>query len=308
MRTSAEFQDYFETKLKVLLQPLEDYRVKRIKTYKWIQYFAIGFALSVVLFVIVKSPLFILSIVLFVLTQGFAFESIGTTNRYLRKEYKQKILPKLLGFINKDFEYIPNQKISKSVLDKSLLFPGEVEVVDGEDFMRFRIGDTDIMYCEARIFGYGPRAKMFEGIFVSAAFNKSFSSKTFIFPERTTPFFRKLKFKTLGYSYNVKLEDPDFEREFIVLSEDQVEARYILTPSFMQRTLEYKRKLKTELGFSFISNRLYCTIPNSKNLFEPALFESFMDFNFIMQSYEPIMLYTGLVEDLNLNLRIWSKQ
>jgi len=309
MLTNTNFQSYFEAELKVLLQPLEDYRIKRIKVYWQIQYIAILIGLIFFIsFVLGNSPLCVLCVVATVVIEGFSFESIGKTNKYLQREYKSKIMPKILGFINSEFEYIPNQKLSKSVFDKSLLFHQAVNVVEGEDFMRFKIGEAGIMFCESTVYGEGPGAKMFHGIFISATFNKNFTSKTFIFPKKSTSIFRKLKFKLLGSSFNVKLEDPEFEKEFIVLSEDQVESRYILTTSFMERILEYKRKLNAELAFSFISNRLYCTIPNPKNLFEPALFDSFLDFNFILQSFEPLVLYTGLVEDLNLNLKIWSKQ
>jgi len=309
MRTVDEFQIYFESELKLLLQPLEEYRISRVKIFKRIQYLAILFGF-ILLIAVIYGNLVLLALMILVLLfiEGFAFESISTTNRILRKDYKNNILPKVLKFINSDFEYIPRQKISKAVFEKSLLFPHEISVVEGEDFMRFKIGDTDIMFCEAEVYGYGLDSKMFDGIFISTSFNKSFNSETFIFPKKSTSLFRKIRFKLLGSSYEVKLEDPEFEKEFIVLSEDQVESRYILTTSLMERILDYKRKLNTELGFSFISKRLYCTIPNSKNLFEPALFETFMDFNFILQSYEPIILYTSIVADLNLNLRIWSKQ
>jgi len=309
MRLKAGFQQYFETELKVLLQPLEDYRIGRIRKFKKIQYLVIFLSPFFLVSLILGKPLYcaigLLTIIFF---EAFAFEHLGKTNRALKLKYKTRILPILIGFVNTEFKYIPNQRISKSVFDKSFLFPHEVSKVDGEYFMSFKIGDVEIMFCESQVYSYGPTSVMFEGIFISATFNKYFSSKTFIFPEKTTSFFRKLRFKVLGSSFNVKLEDPEFEREFIVLSDDQVESRYILTTSFMQRILDYKKKLKVEIAFSFIGNRLYCTIPSSKNLFEPALFESFMDINFLMQSYEPIMLYAGLVDDLNLNLRIWSKQ
>jgi hypothetical protein len=308
MQTIDEFQSFFESELKLLLQPLEDYRIKRIKKYYRIQYFAMAMGLLLVLSSLYGNANLIVLNILFILTaEGFAFESLSVTNSYLKKDYKNKILPQILNFINSDYEYIPNQKISKTVFEKSLLFPHEINIVKGEDFMRFSIEDTDIMFCESEVYGYNLNSKMFDGIFISATFNKSFTSKTFIFPEKTTSFFRKIKFKLLGSSYIVKLEDPEFEREFIILSEDQVESRYILSTSLMQRILEYKNKLKAELAFSFISKRMYCTIPSPKNLFEPAIFESFFDYDFILKSYEPILLYTGIVKDLNLNLRIWSK-
>jgi hypothetical protein len=52
---------------------------------------------------------------------------------------------------------------------------------------------------------------------------------------------------------------------------------------------------------------MFCTIPNYDNLFEPALFNSFYDFEFMEKSFHALKLYTHIVEDLNLNLRIWTK-
>ena len=309
MQSTAEFQVFFETVLKPDLQKLEDYRLKRMSVFKWFRNSAIitGIIVLIIFFLVDNHVIIAFSILALVFTLGLCYETLTKTNLQLIKEYKNRVLPKILEFINPECRYIPNQKIAKTVLSKSLLFPREVNIVKGEDYMQFRINDVDIMFCESEVYGYRPGYKMFDRIFISATFNKEFTSRTFIFPEKTTGFFRKLRFRILGASYNVKLEDPEFEKEFIVLGEDQVESRYILTTSLMQRILEYKKKVKAEMAFSFIQNRLYCTIPDARNLFEPAIFDSFLDFSFILKSYEPIILYTAIVNDLNLNLRIWSK-
>ena len=103
------------------------------------------------------------------------------------------------------------------------------------------------------------------------------------------------------------MDDVDFNEEFAVYSTDQVESRYILSPSLMSRILSYKQKVNRKISVSFVNDKMFCAIPNYINLFEPALFESFFDFTFIQKSYEAIKLYTDIVDDLNLNLRIWTK-
>jgi hypothetical protein len=309
MPTNEAFRRFYESELSILLQPLENYRLKRIKLFKKLLLLSFALiALLVLNFKLGNKFAIAFNVVLIIASLGYSYDSLAKTNLHLRKDYKKIILPRILFFINHDFEYIPQQKIAKSVFEKSLLFSSEINAVDGEDFMQFQIGNSHVMFCEAKVYGFGRESLLFDGVFISAAFNKSFQSKTFIFPQKTTSFFRKIKFRILGSHYIVKLEDPEFEREFIVLGEDQVETRYILTTSLMKRILEYKRKLRAELAFSFISNRIYCTIPNTSNLFEPALFETFLNFDFILKSYEPVILYSGIVEDLNLSLRIWSKQ
>jgi hypothetical protein len=46
----------------------------------------------------------------------------------------------------------------------------------------------------------------------------------------------------------IRLEDPRFEKEFCVYGEDQVEARYILTPSLMERILAFKNKWNKDVS------------------------------------------------------------
>jgi hypothetical protein len=171
--------------------------------------------------------------------------------------------------------------------------------------MRFRLGETTIMFCETRVMSNSVNV-IFNGIFISASFNKRFNSETLVVPAGFTYFLKKIRQQILANLHIVKLEDIEFSKTFTVTSNDQVEARYILTPALMQRILDYTRKIKKTASFSFVDNHLYCAIPSYKNFFEPALFEPF-DLDLIKRNYEPLKLYTDIVNDLNLNLRIWSK-
>ena len=76
----------------------------------------------------------------------------------------------------------------------------------------------------------------------------------------------------------VKLEDVEFEKEFAIYSGDQIESRYILSPSLMERILSFKQKTKKRIQMSFVDSRLYVTVPYRKNLFEPKLFGDIVDF------------------------------
>ena len=58
---------------------------------------------------------------------------------------------------------------------------------------------------------------------------------------------------------------------------------------------------------SFIDSRMYIAIPYTENLFEPQLFKTILDFAPVQKYFEDLQLAIGIVEDLNLNLRIWSK-
>ena len=79
----------------------------------------------------------------------------------------------------------------------------------------------------------------------------------------------------------VRLEDPEFKKECCVYSDDQVEARYILSTSLMKRILEFKQKWRTKVSLSFRDSKVYIAIRMNKNLFETRLFKSIVDYHFI---------------------------
>lgn len=67
----------------------------------------------------------------------------------------------------------------------------------------------------------------------------------------------------------VLLEDPQFSKRFDVYSSNQVEARYLLTTSFMQRFYNLKTAFKAKnVKCSFYGDTLMIAINTKKNLFE----------------------------------------
>lgn len=55
----------------------------------------------------------------------------------------------------------------------------------------------------------------------------------------------------------VYLEDPEFERLFVVYADDEVEARKVLTPAMMRRLTELRRSFSRDLMFAFHGDRFY---------------------------------------------------
>jgi hypothetical protein len=106
----------------------------------------------------------------------------------------------------------------------------------------------------------------------------------------------------------VKLEDPDFNKHFVVYGEDQVEARYVLSTSLMRRITDFKEKHTNPLYVSFVNSFLYVGIAYKKDLFEPSWFNTLTRFSLVREYFEDIQLAVSIVEELNLNNRIWTKQ
>ena len=145
-----------------------------------------------------------------------------------------------------------------------------------------------------------------------ADFNKHFKTHTLVLPDTAEKLLGKIgqSLQSMNRTRGelIKLEDPEFEKEFCVFGDDQIEARYILSPALMHRIVEFKRKWNTKVYLSFRDSKVYIAIKLNKNLFETRLFKTIVDYSFIEENVKYLILLISIVGDLNLNTRIWTKK
>ena len=152
---------------------------------------------------------------------------------------------------------------------------------------------------------------IFKGLFFIADFNKEFHGRTVVLPDTAEKLFggfgKMLQKMNLSRDELVKLESPEFEKEFAVYGTDQVEARYILSTSLMERILNFKRKTRMPVSVAFVHSNVCLALETRKNMFEPRIFRTLLDFDLVSDYLEDLQLAVGIVEELNLNTRIWTK-
>ena len=104
----------------------------------------------------------------------------------------------------------------------------------------------------------------------------------------------------------VKLEDPKFVKRFNVYSSDQVEARYLVTPSFMERF----QNLNTAFGAkkakcSFYDDKIMFAISTNKNLFEVgSIWRSLEDPKSINQLFNELYSVYRMIDYFKLDQKI----
>lgn len=249
---------------------------------------------------------------------------IGGPFQAFRDRFKHEFIGRLLDSIAEDVRYFPsgdNQILADYTASE--LFPRSYDRSHVEDTIYCRLGQTDLrlseIHTEYKTTTTDKDGKttehwhtLFRGLFLSADFHKEFHGRTLV---RTD--FAEKRFGILGRFFQkpilskdqlVILEDPEFEREFVVHASDQVEARYILSTSMMEKMLELKRRFDSEVQFSFRLSRMFIAISTTKNYFEPVQSTSLTDRAYLNGFLEQAGLCLGIVEDLGLNVRIWSKR
>ena len=104
------------------------------------------------------------------------------------------------------------------------------------------------------------------------------------------------------------MDDTIFNDKFRVFMDDKVEARYLLTPTFMRRLYELKEKFAGKMGLSaaFMDDKFYLFLNGAKNKFETTLFllpPSLEDAAGIKKEISELL---SIIDELNLNLDIFK--
>ena len=169
-------------------------------------------------------------------------------------------------------------------------------IVQGKnlDFQRFQ---TEILKNQSY------NNQVFQGLFFTAKFNKLSPAVTIIRPKLLKTNLNSLYY---GKKQLVKLEDPEFNSLFTVYSEDQVQARYILSTSLMEKLVKFRQKANKNIYVSFIHDTIYIAVEYPDGIFEPNLFQNMVRFAPLRKYFQAIHLMLGIVEDLQLDRQIWQ--
>lgn len=238
-------------------------------------------------------------------------------------DFKQEVIKKIVSFIDGSLYFSPAGFISSSEFLSSKILTHRIDRYKGEDLVSGTVGATSIRFSEIHA-EYKTETTdskgrtrthwhtIFKGLFFIADFNKYFKTRTVVLPDTLEKMFgflgKTLQSWNVGRDELIKLEDPEFEKYFCVYGQEQVESRYILSTSLMKRIVDFKKKTRKNISLSFVNSNVYVSIPVNKDLFEPKIFSSVMKFELIREYFEYLILTIGIVEDLNLNTRIWTKQ
>jgi len=229
-----------------------------------------------------------------------------------KRQYKESIMPVLLSGIDPHLTYATHRYIPKSHFSHSnFVSHRRAQNYTGNDLIAGTIGETAFWMCEveASYMEQNTERLSFQGLFMEADFHKHFSGTSLVIPKKShagmQPVYNRFKNSSLS---DVHLEHLRFANKFAVYSNDQVTARYILSPSMMENIMRIQAKFGHPVYASFIEGRMYLGIDWRVDMFSPTLRDTADDRYMLQELYEDIRDCIGLIDDLNLNTRIWSKQ
>ena len=236
------------------------------------------------------------------------------------QEFKAQIIEPLIQEIDSNLSYLPTMHISERLFRNSKLFTSRIDKFEGNDFVTGKIDDVDIQFSDVHAKRKNKNSKgqdnwstVFQGLFIVADFHKHFKGSTVVLPDTAQNTFGDLvggwlQSKNVSREELVKMDDPEFEKAFVVYATNQVEARYILTHALMKKLLDFKKRSSHPLHISFVGGSIHIAIENNKDLFEPSVFHSLLDYKIAMEYVKTLHLAIGVIHELKLNQKLWSKQ
>ncbi|MGE0361879.1 MAG: DUF3137 domain-containing protein [Vicinamibacterales bacterium] len=238
---------------------------------------------------------------------GFTYLIPGVT-AYMnyRNRFKHEVAAEVFKIVCPTAAYSPTQGIAEDVFDG----PGLFNTRGGyrsDDRVRGKIGATPFEAADvSRSYSTGGKNSrtviVFRGLFFHLDFNKRLIGRTIVQPASASA----SSVGDRGGLSRVRLEDPAFDAAFEVHASDEVEARYILTPAMMERILSLAARTAHPAFLAFTGNRAYLGVNYGRALFEPGIAET-TSLAAIHEMAAQFSLAEGIVHELDLNTRIWTK-
>lgn len=229
--------------------------------------------------------------------------------------YLNAILPPFLEQIDRSIEYVHEGGISETEFKNSELFRG-FNRYKSSNLIRGSLHQTSFtmgfVHAENKRSGKNSSTgTIFKGVILIADFNKHFRSKVRLFPDGSENFLwglgRKLQPNHQAGTSLTRMDNQEFENMFKVYVSDEVEARYILTQDLMSRILEMSRRLGGSIKIAFNEQLLTIAVPTDHFLKVSLNTPADSDPS-IQELRLEIEAFVSIIDQLNLNTRIWTKQ
>lgn len=301
---------YYREKISPLLQAYEENRIKALRLTRGLTW-GIAALYLIIGYYYFHSPLVLQKGLGFFWSMALPFAIVSCViislpGKLYIGDMKRKIYPLILQFFGKDFTYNTTAPHRISDFSISGILPPytherifdyirgsyknvAIEVTSALLTRRERVGKNEVTI------------KVFNGLFIRFDITKRFNQRTIIKRDRTG--LQTWIDPRHGKFERIKLEDPKFEEMFDVYGTSQIESRYLLTTSFMDRLLRVADAHQGGgMQASFYDAHLLMSLPlkrpwlDGSSLYTPATFTR--DIKVILSDMRSLF---ALIDELQLD-------
>lgn len=199
----------------------------------------------------------------------------------LVSKMRKVVMNKYMTDILHNYSYIPDAGINESIF-RSTKFVAQYSRYCTSDYIMGNMEDSNKKFamCNISVFSKNTIEKaeelrLFKGIFAVLSGGENTNLDIKIYPDFKNKFANQivgnLK-KMVDVKNIVRLENTEFERYFEVYASNQIEARKKITVEFMEKLLEYAKRINKRITIFYINNVVFLFIENLNIIDEKRLF------------------------------------
>lgn len=285
-----------------------------IKTFKNIEFFNKKYLSSKIFFALlillglnsntkahISFILFIIIILCLAFGAIFGFSAVvkymkNHKSKTYRRLFKERYLKPYIE--NFGYKYESDGIVETQHFYDSNLFFKSSTIFNANDKITGKFEGVDFEFCDIAFFATDEEKRVDTwGIFFYAKFNKKIKSPILVLTNK------KQVVKNLK---KITMDDSEFNAKFSVYSNNLQNAMYILSPAFMKRLLDLKRRLNFPISVSFVGDKIYIFLDTGKDNFEPDIDKSVLHANPAFTIKRELSHFLSIVKTLNLNTKIWK--
>lgn len=228
---------------------------------------------------------------------------------WFRHKFKKQMMREIIKDISPNLIYEPHKFIEFNEFDIPQIYSeGVLDSYYGDDLICGEIDGVKIKFSDVKFSKIAPTLErqliknkvMFFGVLFIAEFNKSFKSRVVVLDNYDE--FAKSNFPITS------MDNMEFSNTFTTYCDNEIGARYILTPVLMEKILNLRKSLNTKCNFCFFDNKIYIYLNFNRDSFEKIDYHKpIIGKNSIAEEYKKeIMQFIDIVKDLNLNFKVFK--
>jgi hypothetical protein len=315
MISKDKLSELYNNKLKQRLSGLEKNR-KRVKTMQ-ITTFILLF-ISIIVLVVFAYPIEHSAHAKVIFSGLFSMVFIGVLfifidirqERKYREYYKKEVFKEVVHIFNPNWKYDYEHCILQNEYLNSNLFKHKYNLYTGGDYVAGQLGNASFRCSELKTkyntLSYEKDGKrlyvwhtIFKGLFLHVKLEGNIKGETYLSPPESKDLSNGLiHSKKKDEKVTVlRFENADFENAFTVHSTNEVQARSVITPRFIDAIMKFYNKYKYPLHLSIIGSNIYCAVSLKKDLFEPRVFKSLLNYNDVELVYNFFEMNETIIEE-----------
>lgn len=228
-----------------------------------------------------------------------------------RITFKPQVVNLILDFIDDGInfgrlEYDAKKSIPLAQFLESNIFVTKPMVYQGEDYIKGAVGEATFELCELNVREFSKvRDRLnyvFRGVYLIAKFQESTRGEILVLPKEYKQYLtRSIKEMTRKRAKPIDgfMRNKEFREHFMTYATENSTFRDMLSEPTQAALVEYREITGKEIYLSFINQKGYIAITEPKDILEPELFRSNVNFELVREFFEDLNMLFRIVEDID---------